>query len=145
MRVNHHLLRAGATCKVSNALGVSEKHIQLLGESQAPPFAPGTQRSIGSPCTGAVCAMVWLSSVSFSSFSTSGVHQKRSVSSLRWVRASVSPGSGGSMPPAGVTLASGLGREPLLLALALHPSLLLSPCQAARETEALPPPVSAAV
>lgn len=49
------------------------------------------------------------------------------------------------MPPAGVTLASGLGRELLLLAVALHPSLLPSPCRAARGAEALPPPVSAAV
>ena len=45
----------------------------------------------------------------------------------------------------GVTLTSGLGREPWLLALALHLSLLLSPCQAAREMEAFSPPVSAAV
>ncbi|KFP55974.1 Cell surface glycoprotein MUC18, partial [Cathartes aura] len=30
VRVNHDLLRAGAMCRVSNALGVSEKHIQLL-------------------------------------------------------------------------------------------------------------------
>ncbi|KAM6043405.1 cell surface glycoprotein MUC18 isoform 3-T3 [Chlamydotis macqueenii] len=33
VRVNHDLLRAGAVCRVSNALGVSEKHIQLLVES----------------------------------------------------------------------------------------------------------------
>uniref|UniRef100_A0A8C4UK04 Melanoma cell adhesion molecule n=1 Tax=Falco tinnunculus TaxID=100819 RepID=A0A8C4UK04_FALTI len=33
VRVNHDLLRAGAMCRVSNALGVSEKHIQLLVES----------------------------------------------------------------------------------------------------------------
>ncbi|NXE82790.1 MUC18 protein, partial [Cochlearius cochlearius] len=35
VRVNHHLLQAGATCKVSNALGVSEKHIQLLDQKTA--------------------------------------------------------------------------------------------------------------
>ncbi|NWX52443.1 MUC18 protein, partial [Steatornis caripensis] len=32
VRVNHNLLRAGAMCRVSNALGVSEKHIQLLDQ-----------------------------------------------------------------------------------------------------------------
>ncbi|XP_040390372.1 cell surface glycoprotein MUC18 isoform X1 [Cygnus olor] len=32
VRVSHDLLRAGAMCRVSNALGVSEKHIQLLDE-----------------------------------------------------------------------------------------------------------------
>ncbi|NWS73820.1 MUC18 protein, partial [Crotophaga sulcirostris] len=32
VRVNHDLLRAGAMCRVSNALGVSEKHIQLLDQ-----------------------------------------------------------------------------------------------------------------
>ncbi|KAM6043404.1 cell surface glycoprotein MUC18 isoform 2-T2 [Chlamydotis macqueenii] len=32
VRVNHDLLRAGAVCRVSNALGVSEKHIQLLDQ-----------------------------------------------------------------------------------------------------------------
>uniref|UniRef100_A0A8C2TBY7 Cell surface glycoprotein MUC18 n=1 Tax=Coturnix japonica TaxID=93934 RepID=A0A8C2TBY7_COTJA len=32
VRVSHDLLRAGATCRVSNALGVSEKHIQLLDQ-----------------------------------------------------------------------------------------------------------------
>ncbi|KAM6238155.1 cell surface glycoprotein MUC18 isoform 2-T2 [Porphyrio hochstetteri] len=32
VRVNHELLRAGALCRVSNALGVSEKHIQLLDQ-----------------------------------------------------------------------------------------------------------------
>ncbi|XP_071654942.1 cell surface glycoprotein MUC18 isoform X2 [Patagioenas fasciata] len=32
VRVNHDLLRAGAMCKVSNALGFSEKHIQLLDQ-----------------------------------------------------------------------------------------------------------------
>lgn len=38
VRVSHDLLRAGAMCRVSNALGVSEKHIQLLGEPRLPPF-----------------------------------------------------------------------------------------------------------
>ncbi|XP_050179171.1 cell surface glycoprotein MUC18 isoform X1 [Myiozetetes cayanensis] len=33
VRVSHDLLRAGAKCRVSNELGVSEKHIQLLVES----------------------------------------------------------------------------------------------------------------
>ncbi|XP_052642496.1 cell surface glycoprotein MUC18 isoform X3 [Harpia harpyja] len=33
VRVNHDLLQAGAMCRVSNALGISEKHIQLLVES----------------------------------------------------------------------------------------------------------------
>ncbi|XP_071432390.1 cell surface glycoprotein MUC18 isoform X1 [Pithys albifrons albifrons] len=32
VRVNHDLLRAGAMCRVSNDLGVSEKHIQLLDQ-----------------------------------------------------------------------------------------------------------------
>ncbi|KFP80703.1 Cell surface glycoprotein MUC18, partial [Acanthisitta chloris] len=32
VRVSHDLLRAGATCRVSNTLGVSEKHIQLLDQ-----------------------------------------------------------------------------------------------------------------
>ncbi|KFQ37912.1 Cell surface glycoprotein MUC18, partial [Mesitornis unicolor] len=32
VRVSHDLLRAGAMCRVSNALGVSEKHIQLLDQ-----------------------------------------------------------------------------------------------------------------
>ncbi|XP_074783608.1 cell surface glycoprotein MUC18 isoform X1 [Athene noctua] len=32
VRVNHDLLRAGAMCRVSNALGASEKHIQLLDQ-----------------------------------------------------------------------------------------------------------------
>ncbi|NWH42668.1 MUC18 protein, partial [Fregata magnificens] len=32
VRVNHDLLQAGAMCRVSNALGVSEKHIQLLDQ-----------------------------------------------------------------------------------------------------------------
>ncbi|NWW92553.1 MUC18 protein, partial [Rhynochetos jubatus] len=32
VRVNHDLLRAGAMCRVSNTLGVSEKHIQLLDQ-----------------------------------------------------------------------------------------------------------------
>ncbi|NWH62166.1 MUC18 protein, partial [Geococcyx californianus] len=36
VRVSRDLLRAGAMCRVSNALGVSEKHIQLLGESGNP-------------------------------------------------------------------------------------------------------------
>ncbi|NWV18801.1 MUC18 protein, partial [Origma solitaria] len=35
VRVSHDLLRAGAMCRVSNTLGVSEKHIQLVGESTA--------------------------------------------------------------------------------------------------------------
>lgn len=58
-------------CRVSNALGVSEKHIQLLGESRALPSAPGTQTRIYPPCTGTrVCraAVAWLSSVSFPPF-----------------------------------------------------------------------------
>lgn len=45
VRVNHDLLQAGAMCRVSNELGVSEKHIQLLGECQAllsVPRAPST-------------------------------------------------------------------------------------------------------
>ena len=42
-------------------------------------------------------------------------------------------------------LASGLGREPWLLALAPRLSLLPSPCQAAGATGALSPPVSAAL
>ncbi|XP_063273824.1 cell surface glycoprotein MUC18 isoform X2 [Prinia subflava] len=32
VRVNHDLLRAGAMCRVSNKLGVSEKHIQLVDQ-----------------------------------------------------------------------------------------------------------------
>ncbi|KFV59467.1 Cell surface glycoprotein MUC18, partial [Tyto alba] len=32
VRVNHDLLQAGAMCRVFNALGASEKHIQLLAE-----------------------------------------------------------------------------------------------------------------
>ncbi|XP_052642498.1 cell surface glycoprotein MUC18 isoform X5 [Harpia harpyja] len=32
VRVNHDLLQAGAMCRVSNALGISEKHIQLLDQ-----------------------------------------------------------------------------------------------------------------
>ncbi|XP_021231644.1 cell surface glycoprotein MUC18 isoform X2 [Numida meleagris] len=32
VRVSHDLLRAGAMCRVSNALGISEKHIQLLDQ-----------------------------------------------------------------------------------------------------------------
>uniref|UniRef100_A0A8B9G0W9 Melanoma cell adhesion molecule n=1 Tax=Amazona collaria TaxID=241587 RepID=A0A8B9G0W9_9PSIT len=32
VRVSHDLLRAGAMCRVSNALGVSEEHIQLLDQ-----------------------------------------------------------------------------------------------------------------
>ncbi|NXR84533.1 MUC18 protein, partial [Pycnonotus jocosus] len=32
VRVNHDLLKAGAMCRVSNELGVSEKHIQLLDQ-----------------------------------------------------------------------------------------------------------------
>lgn len=32
VRVSHHLLQAGAKCRVSNQLGAIEKHIQLLGE-----------------------------------------------------------------------------------------------------------------
>ncbi|NXH85280.1 MUC18 protein, partial [Edolisoma coerulescens] len=32
VRVSHDLLQAGAMCRVSNELGASEKHIQLLGE-----------------------------------------------------------------------------------------------------------------
>ncbi|NXJ07171.1 MUC18 protein, partial [Odontophorus gujanensis] len=32
VRVSHDLLRAGAMCRVSNTLGVSEKHIQLLDQ-----------------------------------------------------------------------------------------------------------------
>jgi len=39
VRVSHDLLRAGAMCRVSNALGVSEKHIQLLGEPHLPPVS----------------------------------------------------------------------------------------------------------
>lgn len=69
MRVNHDLLRAGAMCKVSNALGFSEKHIQLLGESQALPSVPGTQRHVSHPCTGTVRAVLLrLSSVSLPPF-----------------------------------------------------------------------------
>lgn len=49
VRVSHDLLRAGAMCRVSNALGVSEKHIQLLGEPPtsllfAPPPPLGSDR-----------------------------------------------------------------------------------------------------
>jgi len=58
VRVNHDLLQAGAICRVSNALGVSEKHIQLLGESRALPSAPETWRSISPPRTGTVCAVL---------------------------------------------------------------------------------------
>lgn len=69
MRVNHDLLRAGAMCKVSNALGFSEKHIQLLGKFQALPSVPGTQRHVSHPCTGTVRAvLLWLSSVSLPPF-----------------------------------------------------------------------------
>ncbi|NWV43249.1 MUC18 protein, partial [Grantiella picta] len=35
VRVSHDLLQAGAMCRVSNSLGVSEEHIQLVGESTA--------------------------------------------------------------------------------------------------------------
>ncbi|KFP98473.1 Cell surface glycoprotein MUC18, partial [Leptosomus discolor] len=35
VRVNHDLLRAGAMCMVSNALGFSEEHIQLLDQKAA--------------------------------------------------------------------------------------------------------------
>uniref|UniRef100_H0YQ36 Melanoma cell adhesion molecule n=1 Tax=Taeniopygia guttata TaxID=59729 RepID=H0YQ36_TAEGU len=42
VRVSHELLQAGAMCRVSNKLGVSEKHIQLLvGECQALLAVPG--------------------------------------------------------------------------------------------------------
>lgn len=57
------------------------------------------------------------------------------------MHADVSPGSGGSTPPTGLVLPSGLGTQAWLLALAR----LLSPCRAVRETESLSPPVSAAV
>lgn len=40
VRVSHELLRAGAMCRVSNALGVSEKHIKLLGEPPTPLLLP---------------------------------------------------------------------------------------------------------
>ncbi|NWI86307.1 MUC18 protein, partial [Pitta sordida] len=36
VRVNHDLLRAGAMCRVSNRLGASEKHIQLLDRKTTP-------------------------------------------------------------------------------------------------------------
>ncbi|NXG26544.1 MUC18 protein, partial [Grallaria varia] len=36
VRVSHDLLRAGAMCRVSNELGVSEKHIQLLDQRTTP-------------------------------------------------------------------------------------------------------------
>ncbi|NXM73423.1 MUC18 protein, partial [Serilophus lunatus] len=36
VRVSHDLLRAGAMCRVSNGLGVSEKHIQLLDRKTTP-------------------------------------------------------------------------------------------------------------
>ncbi|NXF77735.1 MUC18 protein, partial [Sclerurus mexicanus] len=36
VRVSHDLLRAGAMCRVSNELGVSEKHIQLLAQKTTP-------------------------------------------------------------------------------------------------------------
>ncbi|NWR95227.1 MUC18 protein, partial [Furnarius figulus] len=36
VRVSHDLLRAGAMCRVSNELGVSEKHIQLLDQKTTP-------------------------------------------------------------------------------------------------------------
>ncbi|XP_054251509.1 cell surface glycoprotein MUC18 [Indicator indicator] len=35
VRVSHDLLRAGARCRVSNALGVTEQHIQLLDQKTA--------------------------------------------------------------------------------------------------------------
>lgn len=40
VRVSHDLLRAGARCRVSNTLGVTEQHIQLLGECWALPSEP---------------------------------------------------------------------------------------------------------
>lgn len=56
VRVSHDLLRAGAMCRVSNALGVSEEHIQLLGECWAL-LSKGTQRRISAFHTGTVCAL----------------------------------------------------------------------------------------
>lgn len=63
MRVSHDLLQAGAMCRVSNSLGTSEKHIQLVGECQALLSVPGVPSSV-SPHLAVLCcvAVGWLSS-----------------------------------------------------------------------------------
>lgn len=50
VRVSHDLLQAGAKCRVSNKLGVSEKHIQLVGECQALLSLPRAPSSVRPPC-----------------------------------------------------------------------------------------------
>lgn len=71
VRVSHDLLQAGAMCRVSNELGVSEKHIQLLGECQALLPVPRAPSILSPPrprrrlCR---AALGWLSSVSFPPF-----------------------------------------------------------------------------
>lgn len=50
VRVSHHLLQAGAKCRVSNQLGAIEKHIQLLGECQALLSVPRAPSSVRPPC-----------------------------------------------------------------------------------------------
>lgn len=93
VRVNHDLLRAGAMCRVSNALGTIEQHIQLLGECRALPAAAGARRSGGAPGPGAACRAVRCRrrgaelSLSLHSCPTSGVRQERSV----WRRAGCAP------------------------------------------------------
>lgn len=93
VRVNHDLLRAGAMCRVSNALGAIEQHIQLLGECRALPAAAGARRSGGAPGPGAACCAVRCRrrgaelSLSLHSCPTSGVRQERSV----WHRAGCAP------------------------------------------------------
>lgn len=49
VRVSHDLLKAGAMCRVSNTLGVSEKHIQLVGECQALLSVPGAPSTVSPP------------------------------------------------------------------------------------------------
>lgn len=49
VRVSHALLQAGAMCRVSNPLGVTEKHIQLVGECQALFSAPGAPSRVSPP------------------------------------------------------------------------------------------------
>lgn len=81
VRVNHDLLRAGAMCRVSNALGVIEQHIQLLGECRALPAAavPPAQALHAVPCRHGGAEL----SLSLHSCPASGVCQERSV----WCRA----------------------------------------------------------
>lgn len=129
VRVSHDLLKAGAMCRVSNTLGVSEKHIQLVGECQALLSVPGAPSSVSPPpwprrrlCRAAVGR---LSSVSFPALPDDSIRKGQSAGGVRQDTsyAHLQPGEGAWL-------------------LALHCcSPCSSPCQARRQVEALAPAV----